>query len=383
MKAKNIIVSACIPLLIAATLTSCVKSFIPDVKKYDELLVVDGMINDGPGPYTIKLSKSYQVKEFSTPKAYSGCTVYMEDNLGTKVKLTEKTTGEYQTNPSEIQGVPGRSYKLIIGTSEGEWYESDPELLLPGTKIQDVWGEVMRKTEGNKIRDGYQFFLNSSTLPTADNYLLWRVERTYKFKVDYQAVCYYDNGVHYILDKDSLRTCYNVSYIPELFLLNTNELQQTEAKRIPLHFEDNYTKALTIRYSIKVEQLTIDKKAFTYWSTLKKIVDAGGELYTQQPFQVANNLKNITNPDKPVLGYFTAAGHSEKRIFITPVPLVFHMGMCIIPSPQYYPLSWFKNAPDLWPVFYTGTYAYPLYVDPECVDCREDGVLEKPSYWID
>ena len=372
-------------LLLTGVWASCVKPFVPDIEKYDEILVVDGNINDGPGPYTITLSKSSRVREMSSFNPYRNCTVEIEDNLGNRTLCLEVSPGMYKTDSLALKGIAGRSYKLRIATSEGEWYESNPEILLTGLKIQSVYGEVEHKTDPKLFyeRDGYQFYVDAETPSTTDNYLLWRMECTYKFRVDNEISCYYDNGVHPVFKQDSLRTCYRTQKIPEFYLLNTNEFKQQEIKRFPVNFEDNYSKALTFRYSLKVSQLTIGKEAFTYWSTIKKIVDAGGELYTQQPFQVANNLKNRTNPDKPVLGYFMVAGLSEKRIFITPVPFEFRIGKCSIVSPQKNPMEWFINSPHLWPVFYTGSQAAPLYIDQECVDCRILGSLVPPPYWIE
>ena len=372
-------------LFFAGAFVSCIKPFIPNIEKYDELLVVDGNINDGPGPYTITLSKSSKVKEKSIFTPYTNCIVELEDNFGNKVMLTEKKPGVYKTDSLAMQGIPGRSYKLRIATSEGEWYESNPEVLLPGLKIQSVYGEVEHKNDPRYFygRDGYQFYVDTETAPTTNNYIFWRMESTYKFRADYQISSYYDNGLHPVIDKDTFRTCYSILNIPQLYLLNTNELQQNVIKRFPLHFEDNYSKALKIRYSLKVSQFTISRDAFNYWNTIKKITDAGGELYTQQPFQMTNNLRNVTYPGKPVLGYFMAAGLSEKRIFITPVPFDFRIGKCVVEDAQHNPIFAFRDTPNLWPVFFTGTFAVPLYIDPECLDCRTKGVLVAPAYWID
>ena len=366
------------------TFNSCIRSFIPTVEKYNELLVVDGTIHDGPGPYTIKLSKSVALKQLSTFVPYTNCTVWLEDNVGNKVMLSEKNAGIYQTDSIAIRGVPGRSYKLIVATDEGEFYESTPEVMPEPVKIQSVYGEVEHKSDPEKFfgRDGYQFYVDAQATPNTNYYLFWRMQCTYKFRTDYPINCYYDNGLHPVFYNDSLRTCYRTSDILDVFLLNPNELQQKEVKRIPINYEDNYSKALTIRYSLKVSQFTINKEAFNYWSSIKKMIDAGGELYTQQPYQVQNNLKNKTQPEKSVLGYFMVAGLSETRIFINPVPFVNRDGVCIISKPQLRPLSWFEDSPDSWPVFYADDGG-PYYVDQECVDCRRTGTLQKPPFWKD
>ena len=79
-------------------LSSCIRYFVPDIPVDTELLVVDGNINDGPGPYTIKLSKSTRLQELSRFVPYLSCKVQLEDNVGNNVTLTEKGKGVYQTD---------------------------------------------------------------------------------------------------------------------------------------------------------------------------------------------------------------------------------------------------------------------------------------------
>jgi hypothetical protein len=368
---------------IMVAFASCIKSFVPDVPKYDEAPVVDGAITDAPGPYTVKLSKSSRLQELSKFNAYRGCKVMIEDDLGNKTTLTEHASGVYQTDSAALQGIPGRSYKLTISTPEGETYASAPELLLKGLGIKSVYKELEHKSDPNLFygRDGYQFYVDAETPPTTNNYILWRAQCTYKFQTDFNIICYYDHGVHPVFEGDTFKTCYRTLDILELYLLNTNDLRQQEIKGIALNYEDNYTKALTIRYSLKVSQFTLNQAAFIYWSTIKKMMSANGELYTTQPYQPKNNLRNITHPDKPILGYFTVAGLSEKRIFVNHPPIINRVEVCEIGDPQPNVLKWFVNTPSVWPVYYANNGGSPYYLSQECVDCRVEGTQAKPSFW--
>lgn len=367
-----------------ASLNSCIKSFVPDLDRYSELLVVDGNINDGPGPYVIKLSKSTKTQERSKLSPFPGCKLQVQDNIGNVFLLKETAAGSYETDSASFQAIPGNTYKIHIETPNEEIVESNPETLPKGLKIQSFYPQREFKTAPDLFfgRDGYQFYVDVETAPTTNNYVFWRMQSTFKFQADYPIACYYDNGVHWVNHQDTLRNCYQTKDILDIFLLNTNELQQKEIKHFPLHYEDNYTKALSIRYSLNLTQFTINEAAFDYWSKIKKMRDAGGELYTQQPFQVSNNLKCLSDPDKPVLGYFMVVGCSEKRIFLNPDPIIMRTGKCIIAEPQSNPLMWFKDRPYLWPVFYA-VYNGVSYVDQECVDCRKTGALQAPPFWKD
>jgi hypothetical protein len=364
--------------------SSCVKSFVPDIEKYEDALVVDGNITDAPGPYVIKLSKSARLQERPKFIPYTNCVVRITDDLGSSVTLLEKEPGLYQTDSLAIRGIPGRKYKLNISTPEGEQYESTEEVMMKGLGIQNVYEELEHKDDPNLFygKDGYQFYVDTEKPATTDNYLFWRMQSTYKFKVDYSILSYLDGtGLHPVFS-DSLKTCYRTIDVLDLYLLNTNELKLQAVKRVPLNYEDNYTKALSIRYSLKVSQFTINKATYDYWSSIKKIIDAGGELYTTQPYQVKNNLINVTHPEKPVFGYFMVAGLSEKRIFVTPPAVVFHYDLCAVGSEkQPYIIEKFKTRPETWPVFFANTPRGLYYMSQDCVDCRRKGTLLKPAFW--
>jgi hypothetical protein len=365
--------------------TGCIHSFAPEIEKYDELMVVDGCITDGPGPYTIKLSKSVKLQERPKFNPYTGCKVYVEDELGNEMSAIEHEPGIYQTDSASFRGIVGRKYKLNISTTDGESYESAAEELLKGIAIQSVNAEVEHKTDPKLIlgRDGYQFYVDAETPATASNYLMWRMQCTYKFQSDFLIYSYWENGEHLVRNTDTFMICYRTLDIAEVYLLNTNELKQKEIKRIPIHYEDNYTKALTIRYSLKVSQFTLNEAAYTYWSWVKKMMSEGGDLYTTQPFQVHNNLVNRTHSDKPVLGYFVVAGLSEKRIFVNHPLITNRMDVCDPPDPKDPPITWYQNNPAVWPVFLvslTGT-GKGLYLPQECMDCRVLGTKIKPAFW--
>lgn len=371
------------------TYTSCKDSFVPDIDKYDDLLVVDGRITDAPGPYKITLSKSARVQEFSKFIPYPGCKVSIADNLGNIIMATEHANGKYETDSVTFRAIAGRTYKLTITTPEGESYESTADELLKPVGIQSLYAIQEHKDDPNLFygRDGYQFYINTETPTTKDNFLLWNLQCTYKFKTDFQINTYYDNGqVYQVNDEDSLRTCYRTIDMLDIYTISSKGLVQPEIKKIPLNFEDNYTKALTMRYSLKVSQLTIHEATCTYWSTIKKLRDMGSDLYTTQPYQVKNNIINLTHPEKPALGYFTVAGYSEKRIFVDHPDVKNLFDVCTLTgAPVKHLYDKLKSRPDLWPYFLVDPVIYhgDFLVDQECMDCRIKGVLKKPDFWID
>ena len=103
--------------------TACVDEYWPKLDKYEDLLVVDGMITNFPGPYTIKLSISSSVDNpMYIP--FGGATVIIADHLGNNEILSETDEGTYTTSLSGIQGIIGRKYRIEIETADNKNYKS-------------------------------------------------------------------------------------------------------------------------------------------------------------------------------------------------------------------------------------------------------------------
>jgi hypothetical protein len=70
---------------------------------------------------------------------------------------------------------------------------------------------------------------------------------------------------------------------------------------------------------------------------------------------IKGNLRNLSDPGQPVLGYFGASMVTEKRIFVVNVP-----GL---------PIEYIPCDPEPKP-------------EPECIDCRlAGGTIVKPTFW--
>lgn len=373
--------------IVISFLTSCIKPFNPKVDKYENLLVVDGCVTDGPGPYTIKLSKSGTLKQFSLLDPFPNCQVSVKDNLGNEYAFKEKQAGVYQSDSLAFRAIAGRAYQLFVSTKEGEQIESSMDVLPAGLKIQSIDAELEHKDDKDLFygKDGYQFYLNTETFDSRDNYILWRLQTTYKFQADYGIFSYINKSGQYLpmINGDTLKNCFRNVDVLQILLLNTANLNATQITRYPLYYEDNYSKALTIRYSLNVQQYKINEAAYTYWSEIKKITDSGGDLYSTQPYQVKNNLINKSNEDIPVLGYFMVAGISEKRIFLNRPSIIFRYGKCAPSTPQRYVVEKMLNRPDLWPVYFAETENGMYLLDQECVNCLLTGTQTKPSFWTE
>jgi hypothetical protein len=108
MKALRLLVI----LLILLISDGCIINYVPKISDYEEVLVVEGLITDQPGVYTIKISKSQPMWKKQYPQPLTGCIVSISDDLGKTYNLKEITSafGIYTTDQANFRGVPGRVY---------------------------------------------------------------------------------------------------------------------------------------------------------------------------------------------------------------------------------------------------------------------------------
>lgn len=164
-------------LVALAFFTSCVDRIdiiIP--KSNTSQLVVEGVITDEPGPYTVKLSLASPIDGFlKFSKPVTAKQVTMIDNAGNAEVMQEIETGTYQTKVNGMQGVIGREYFIRIETRDGKVYESVPDRINPVGIVDSLYYEFESYEPLNEqVRYGYRFFADGSGLPEGDNLVRWK-----------------------------------------------------------------------------------------------------------------------------------------------------------------------------------------------------------------
>ena len=102
--------------IIIAGTSSCQKVIDVQLNSADQRYVIEGEINDGPGPYQVKISRT---KDFSADNNFdqiSGAQVSITDVNASKTEvLSETSPGIYQTKT--LTGVPGHAYQLSVSVN--------------------------------------------------------------------------------------------------------------------------------------------------------------------------------------------------------------------------------------------------------------------------
>ncbi|MBI9054829.1 MAG: DUF4249 domain-containing protein [Bacteroidales bacterium] len=364
----------------------CKENIPLDPSNNKNLIVIEGFLSNEAGPYTIKVSTSSNLDD---PKVYpvSECQVAISDNQGLEEILSETEPGVYKSSKDGIKGIIGNKYKLSVTTKNNVKYESNYHELIEPIGIKLIYAdttsiEVLNDPERLK---GYEFFVNTELAPSLETYLLWNITESYEYTVDYKLYAVFDGITHVVnqdtnLNFDDTYRCWETERINKIFTAEMASLTYPEISNKKLHFVGTDSKKLMIKYSILVNQFTIDEDTYCFWKAIEDQISADNFLYTSQPSNIVSNIKNIDNPEDIVLGYFTVASISQKRLFVDNQFSSFNYEKCFTITDPLIIYSMLRPIPRYFVINDDGDIGE---VKLSCFDCTNNGgELTKPDFWI-
>ena len=365
-------------LFILLFLGSCISQFIPQTSEDKQLLVVEGLITDQPGPCTIKLTRSLPLGAKSNATPVKGCTVSISDDIGNTYFLAETAAGIYLTDSSQFKGSIGRFYTLHINTNNSvsnHTYESIPIELKPVPPIDSVYYEkvtIQAGTGTSAAEEGCQIYLNAQDPSSQCKYYRWEFTETWEFILPYAV----PNKICWVSANSNM-----------INIKNTSAISEDKIVRYPLNFVSNQTDRLTVKYSILVNQYSLNEDEYQYWDKLQNMSQQVGSLYDIIPSSVSSNVFSLDNPSEKVLGYFSVSARSSKRIFIKDhfagQPEPYSADICVADTiyggkpPQGLNTSVWIIISSLVPPYVVTTYS------KGCYDCTVRGTNVEPAFWTD
>ncbi len=366
-------------LVLLITLAGCITKFVPDVYEDRELLVVEGLITDQPGVNTVKLSKSLPLGKIVNAKPVKGCHVSITDDLGNTSLFSETEDGVYTTDSASFRGEVGRVYTLNIETNDASLqnytYTSLPMEMRPVPGIDTLYYEKLllaERTQFYQQQEGCQVYLETHDPSSECKFYRWDYTETWEFRLPFPV---------------ANRVCWLSNNSSKIQIKNTSVLSEDRIERYPLIFIDNNTDRLKARYSILVDQYSLNEDEFGYWEKMQNISQNVGSLYDVTPGAVPSNIFCVEDPGQKALGYFSVSAKSSKRLFIEEIfwGIINLYQDCVADT---------INGPASVPIPGLGTYVWILEdrslerpafrVITEikgCADCTVRGTNVKPDFW--
>ena len=315
--------------------------------QYSKDIVVDGLITNEPGPYTVKLStviKSDDTRSLGIPIYAKKVSIF--DNLGNSEELKQAGEGVYKTMTGGIQGVVGREYYVRIEMENGNVFESIPDRMNPVGAVDSIYYEF-ESYQPLDAPTGYQYriFINAHSAIEGDNYIRWRFNGTYVVQTLPQFTqcnppCYFCpalcsgfaivNGVpkegyaynpitgqpEYVIGLKC--TCCRCWVTPREEKLKVSDTQisangkfsRVEMGIVPVNFYTFFEK-----YRVEIQQMSLSRAAFEYWKAVQSQKEAVGSLFQPVSGEIPTNLFEINN-ERGVQGIFYASAVTKKQIYL-------------------------------------------------------------------
>jgi hypothetical protein len=276
IKKKNIevknLVGIIISMLSFMLFPGCQKVINVDLNEAAPKIVIEGLINDRRGPYSIVITRSGSYFNQPVLPSVSGAKVIISDNSGLTDSLREVTPGIYVT--SKTRGVPGSTYTLKVVSDNIEYTATTT--MLSHVSIDSL---KLVKSEFQRFDPGGNG----------------------KNRIHYEIHCFF---------KDPLeKNFYRIRVLK-------NDSINTQSYRL---YDDQYTNGLVTELrvssaeagnSYRIELLSIDKATYGYYRTLSDL------LFTN-PFFGSTPANPNSNLSNSALGYFGAAAISSQTVIIT------------------------------------------------------------------
>jgi len=386
---------------------NCVEEITFNDTSFDKLLVIEATLTDEYKNHAVTLSRINTLNADKNVKIHEvNAIVSIREDSQITYNFQEKDQGVYESI-IPFKAEIGKQYSLQIKTSDGEIYESTVEEIQGVNDIDEVYAEPDTDFYGI---EGLTIYVKSASTDTRAKYYKYTYSETYKIIAPYYSKFalrvlsdVFPWKVELYYQNEDREVCYNTINSKKIIQTETSSLRENKVI-LPIRFIKKNDTIIAHRYSIEVKQHVQSYEAYTYFKTLSKLSHTENVFsQTQQGF-LQGNVMPTKNHKNKVVGFFEVNSTSKKRIFFNhrelfPEHYIHTRKSCEVYAPelfQTHPTGFYTDFSPLVDAIKAG-YLYSedngapkdnlpgpfKIVTKKCGDCRVDGSIVKPNFWID
>jgi hypothetical protein len=364
-------------------------------------LVVEGVINSGPGATQIRLSRTTSLDNMVVQHE-SGASVIIEGEDNSTRILNNSSDGLYEGTDLSLNS--NTKYRLKITTLDAKEYVSDYTPVKNNPPIDSIsWKRENSGVEEN----GLQIYVSTHDPQDNTRYYQWEYVETWEYHAVHESRLKYE-----ISNLPSGEKRYEVVYrdpvsnridstlyfcwrnIPSSsILIGSSAKLSKDQIYLPLLYIPKASEKLSVLYSINVRQYSWSKEGYEFLERMRKNTEQTGSVFDAQPSALNGNIHCLTNPEEPVIGFVTICPVQEKRLFISKKEVpdwkyeeifcpqvilpnnndsIIAAGLGLIPT----------NIPPCPGPICPSTIVEFMAAQPKCVDCKVNGGSTiKPPFW--
>lgn len=375
----------------AAAAASCIYPFHPDVQGSDTRIVIEGSILAGASS-TFSFSNVHPI---GTPESYQdrlSFTGYIEGEDGSRIR---PAGGEgTETLVFDTSDLPEtQRYRVHFeDTKAGRIYESDWLEVCPAPVIDDL-SYIMDKERG-------ELDVALSMHCQGQSHFRWSYTETWEYSANRRATYYFDpqratamgnplSGLLPFEHGENIYYCWSTRESPEIKIFDTSEQKEDRFVDLEFHRIPRYDQRLQILYRLDVRLEALSQEAYLYWKNIEDNSQNQGTIFSPTPSQMAGNIRCVTDPTVPVIGYINACHQATARMYYDNNQELFSTYRVILSESDLHELDpkdffyYHQNQYIVLSVLWDSPSG-PVYtwVPKGCADCRTmGGTKDKPAGW--
>ncbi|MBX7124648.1 MAG: DUF4249 domain-containing protein [Cyclobacteriaceae bacterium] len=294
--------------LLFALVASCKEPYDFATAPFIDGIVIDGLIDDGPGPWFVNIGTTVAAERKQKP--LQGASVKITDQDRSFEYLREVSPGRYQLDGFIVRGNPGNSYTLDVTLPNGNHYKSTSETMPTGSSASDsVYFDVstrkMVSSENVEINVWYvNIRLNTLLSEAKDARYRWGIDEVYSVyptcwpgSISCPKICY----------------VYQPTSRFNIALADPSQLIDPKINNLLLQ-ERSVDESFNGRHYFNVTQYVMNPETYQYWKRVQEIVVKKGSIFDTPPARIRGNISNEDNPSDYAFGYFEASRTRVSRV---------------------------------------------------------------------
>ena len=210
---------------------TCSEPYTPEISKYEDILVIDGIITNEPGPYEVRISRSFKYSD-SEGQPEHHATVLIKDDQGNIASMEETSPGIYSTIDPDFRGIIGRQYQLYVNTYvDQQVYESEFVELKKVPEIENLYAEFGEKASDTELEQGFHIYVDTYDPENQTRYYRYDFVETWEFYVPYPSYYLVESG-QLVFRTERVGDCWKTANSEDI-LVTTSENMQSDGNRWP------------------------------------------------------------------------------------------------------------------------------------------------------
>jgi Domain of unknown function (DUF4249) len=341
-------------------------------------LVVEGFLtSDTQNPDTIKIQYSNYLNGsiYVSPIAGVNASIAIV-GTGKEVKLVVQRGSSFLP-PKDFQIKAAEKYVLKFTLPNGSQYESTPEQIIPTPPILKTYDKFNPKSrfseDGKVVSSANEVYLDLQDTPNQKNYYFWRY--THYEAIAHCITCYRTNAANPVTtgfdastgtcsylfpsfvrvpfyDYQCKGDCYSIFKGKQINVMSDvlsdgKVITGRPIAKIPYHYPSGCL--------VDIQQISISPALYTFYKTVESQTQSNGGLADTPPAAVIGNIRNLTNPEERVAGYFSVAEIQTKKHWVKRADASGDFDLILGHIPNEEPLDLLNSRPPKVPCIKSAT----------------------------